>query len=114
MRRGELRVYGPYNDTGCANSTDRYAKYYCDNDGGTPYFRCQLPPTAPLAGCCTAMSTYDDNIGTLGIYNIYGYCAVRKEDNDRQNGRSNLTVAELIRDEVFDQIAKSGRFVTKV
>ena len=35
-RRGETRVRGPYNVSGCSNASG-YASYYCDGDGGSPY-----------------------------------------------------------------------------
>ena len=54
-------------DTGCDNSTDRYQRRYCENGGGSPYYNCKLPASAPLASCCAAMDDYDDDIGTLGI-----------------------------------------------
>jgi carboxypeptidase C (cathepsin A) len=110
-RRGEFRMRGPYNDTDCCHSEDRYAKYYCDTEdgrcGGTPYYSCDLSPFHPMANCCEAMDGYDDDIGDLDVYGLYEYCAAGPEDNARRQGRQgNLTWSEEAKESMYE----SSRF----
>lgn len=114
-RRGETHVRGPYNVSGCSTSEDRYARYYCDGDGGTPYWSCGVSPGHVAYDCCNAMDGYDDDIGDLDVYGLYEYCAADPEDNARRNGRQgNLTWSEEFAAErrFIEAMDGHGRYTT--
>eukprot|EP01043_Picozoa_sp_COSAG02_P035597 COSAG02_NODE_2559_length_8529_cov_5.446382_5_plen_581_part_00 len=106
-RRGEFRLRGPYNDTGCCDDESSWTRRYCDGCGGTPYYSCKLSANHPMYDCCNAMDGYDDDIGDLDVYGIYEYCSAGPEDNARRQGRQgNLTWSEEAKESMY----QSSRF----